>query len=81
MIKSENSVKGNVSKSSQTKNVYRILLQKLKLNKKNDYEILPLTFFSYNNNEVTLRIPAKLALQILEPKIAEWLIFYLQERR
>ncbi len=81
MIKYENSVKGNVSKSSQTKNVYMIPLQKLKLNKKNDDEILPLTFFSYNNNEVTLRIPAKLALQILEPKIAEWLIFYLQERR
>jgi hypothetical protein len=44
------------------------------------HDLLPLTFFSYKNEYpvVTLRLPAQLIYQILEPKVAQWLNFYLK---
>jgi hypothetical protein len=52
------------------------------LDDENAHNVLPLTFFSYNRNKtVTLRLPTELTHEILEPKVAEWLSFYLKEKK
>jgi hypothetical protein len=50
---------------------------KLNLNDDNVHDVLPLTFFRYHNDNVTLRLPVELTFEILEHKISENLSFYL----